>query len=88
MVDNQGSRYTGKNRAYAGIDANSPFGIADKLSVSAMTTNNDGLHNGRAAYAVPLGYSGLRAEFAAARTTYSLGGIYAPLDATGHGQHL
>jgi len=83
MLDNQGSRYTGKNRAYAGFDTNSPFGIADKLSLSAMTTNGNDLENGRAAYSLPLGYSGLRFELAAARTKYSLGGIYTPLSATG-----
>ncbi len=84
MGDNQGSRYTGKNRAYAGFDLNSPFGIADKLSVGGMTTDaNKGLVNGRVSYGFPLGYSGLRTEFAASRTTYSLGNIYSDLGATG-----
>jgi hemolysin activation/secretion protein len=83
MADNQGSRYTGKNRLYGGIDVNSPFGFADKLSVSAMSTEDSGLQNFRASYGFPLAYNGLRTEFAASRTTYKLGGIYSDLDATG-----
>ena len=84
MGDNQGSRYTGKNRAYAGFDLNSPFGIADKFSLGGMTTDaNKGLVNGRASYGLPVGYSGLRTEFAASRTTYTLGGVYSDLSATG-----
>jgi hemolysin activation/secretion protein len=84
MGDNQGSRFTGKNRVYGGIDINSPLGIADKFSVSGMTSDqNKGLLNLRLAYGLPLGYSGLRADFAASRTTYKLGGIYSDLDATG-----
>ncbi len=84
MVDNQGSRYTGKNRVFGGVDINSPLGIADKFSLSGMTTNqNRGLENVRAAYAFPLAYNGLRAELAASRTTYSLGSTFSDLDATG-----
>jgi hemolysin activation/secretion protein len=83
MGDNQGSRYTGKNRVYGGIDINSPFGIADKFSVNGMTSNGEGLQNIRLAYGFPLAYSGLRAAFAASRTTYQLGGIYSDLDAKG-----
>ncbi|NLW35614.1 MAG: ShlB/FhaC/HecB family hemolysin secretion/activation protein [Syntrophorhabdus aromaticivorans] len=89
MGDNQGSRYTGKNRVFGGIDINSPFGIGDKFSASAMTTNqNDGLQNIRLTYGFPLAYNGLRTEFAATRTTYSLGGIYSDLDATGQADVL
>ncbi len=54
MGDNQGSRYTGKNRAYAGFDLNSPFGIADKFSLGGMTTDaNKGLVNGRVVLRLP-----------------------------------
>lgn len=83
MGDNQGSKFTGKERLYAGFDVNSPFGIADKFSLSAMTSDQAGLQNGRISYAFPLGYNGLRTEFAASRTTYELRGIFADLDAQG-----
>jgi hemolysin activation/secretion protein len=83
MGDNQGSHFTGKNRVYGGIDINSPFGFADKFSVSGMTSNGEGLQNIRLAYGLPLAYNGLRADFAASRTTYQLGGVFSDLDAKG-----
>lgn len=88
MADNQGSKYTGKERIYGGIDISSPFGIADKFSVSAMTSEDSGLENLRLSYGFPLAYNGLRAEFAVSRTTYELGGIYSDLDATGSADTL
>jgi hemolysin activation/secretion protein len=42
-----------------------------------------GLVNGGIAYALPLGGSGVRAEIAAERTTYELGGEYRELESTG-----
>jgi len=83
MGDNQGSRYTGRNRLYGGIDVNSPFTLADKFSLSGMTSEYEGLQNIRASYGFPLAYNGLRAELAASRTQYELGGPYSALDATG-----
>jgi hemolysin activation/secretion protein len=84
MADNQGSKFTGTNRVFGGVDVNSPFGIADKFSASGMTTDeNRGLLNGRVSYGFPLAYNGLRAEFAASRTTYQLGSTFSDLDATG-----
>jgi len=83
MGDNQGSRYTGRNRLYGGIDINSPFRSADKFSLSGKTSEYEGLQNIRASYGFPLSYDGLRAEIAASRTKYELGGAYSALDATG-----
>jgi hemolysin activation/secretion protein len=83
MGDNQGSKYTGRNRVYGGIDINSPLGIADKFSVSAMTTEDSGLQNLRFSYGFPLSYNGLRTEFAASHTTYELGDVYSDLEAKG-----
>ena len=83
MANNQGSRHTGEHRVYGGIDVNTPFGIADKLSVTYMTTDTMDLHSFRTAYEVPLYVNGLRGEVSAARTTYELGGIYSDLGATG-----
>lgn len=83
MGDNQGSHFTGRNRLYGGIDVNSPFGIADKFSISGMTTDETDLWNLRLAYGFPLASNGLRAELAASHTSYQLGGIYTGLDAIG-----
>lgn len=83
LGDNQGSEYTGENRFYGGITANSPLGIADRLTVSGMVTDKTDLTNGRVAYSVPLMANGLRAELAGSHVTYNLGGTYAVLDANG-----
>ncbi len=83
MGDNQGSRFTGRKRLYGGIDINSPLGIADKFSISGMTTEETDLWNLRFAYSVPLAFNGMRAELAASHTAYQLGGIYSGLDAIG-----
>jgi len=83
MADNQGSRFTGKDRLYAGVDVNSPFALGDKLSVNGETSEGKGLQNLRVAYGLPLAYNGMRAELAASRTLYTLGEEYASLDASG-----
>jgi hemolysin activation/secretion protein len=83
-ADNYGSRFTGKYRLSAGIDVNDLLGIADRLSLTALSTDASGLLNGRAAYSFALAPNGLRAEVAASRTTYKLGDEFADLDATGN----
>ncbi|MFG1417361.1 ShlB/FhaC/HecB family hemolysin secretion/activation protein [Xanthobacter sp. V0B-10] len=83
LGDNFGAPYTGRWRATAGLNLNSPLGIGDRLSGFGMISQSTDLANGRLAYALPLGYDGLRAEVAAFRTTYELGNAYADLDATG-----
>lgn len=83
MGDNQGSQYTGTKRLYGGVDVKSPFTLGDKFSLSAMTSEAEGLGNLRIAYSLPLRYNGLRLELAASKTKYSLSGTYRALDATG-----
>lgn len=84
MTDNFGSRYTGRLRTSAGLELNAPLGLGDKLTLSGMDSEHAGLLNGRAAYAFPIGFDGLRLELAAARTTYKLGDIYQSLNAIGY----
>lgn len=84
--DNQGSHYTGKYRLSGGVELNSPFGIADKLSANGLATNSGGLVSGRVAYSFPLYTNGLRGEVAVGQTTYELGGVYKDLAATGTGR--
>jgi hemolysin activation/secretion protein len=83
LGDNFGSPFTGRNRVTGGLNVNSPLGFGDRLSAFGIVSDDSHLVNGRIAYSAPLGYSGLRGEIAAYRTTYTLGGIYQDLDATG-----
>ena len=83
MADNQGSRHTGEYRVYGGGEVNSLFGLADKFSVSYMTTDTTDLNSARAAYEFPLAHNGLRGEASYSRTRYELGGAYSALGATG-----
>jgi hemolysin activation/secretion protein len=84
MLDNYGSGYTGMERLSFDIDANSPTGSGDRLSLSGLTTEHGDLLNGRLGYSVPLASNGLRGELAVSQTAYRLSDAYAPLDATGH----
>jgi hemolysin activation/secretion protein len=83
QVDNFGTKYTGLWRSSAGVDVNSPLGLGDQLSAFGMISTGEGLLNGRLAYSLPIGHNGLRAEVAAFRTTYALGGAYQDLNSTG-----
>jgi len=83
LGDNYGTPYTGEWRASGGLNVNSPLGIGDRLSVFGLVSNSTDMLNGRAAYSLPLGTDGLRAEVALFRTTYALGDAYKDLDATG-----
>ena len=86
--DNYGSDYTGKYRLMAGMDINSPFKIGDKISVSALSSQDLGLLNGRVAYEFPLYIHGLRAEISYSKTSYELGSSYEDLDAIGGADSL
>ena len=81
--DNYGSDYTGKHRIMAGVDINSPFKIGDKISLSALSSQDMGLLNGRVGYGFPIYQNGLRGELSYAKTTYELGDKYKNLDALG-----
>lgn len=72
ILDNQGSRYTGKNRVMAGVNFNSPFKIGDKITLSSLVSNGANLKNGKVAYSAPLMPNGLRGEVSYSKTTYYL----------------
>lgn len=72
LGDNYGSRYTGKNRAMAGINLNSLAGIGDKLSFNGLVSNDANLLNGQVAYSVPLMANGLSGEIGYSKTKYDL----------------
>lgn len=88
IADDYGSEYTGKHRFMAGVDINSPFKVGDKLSLTALSSENRGLLNGGIAYSFPLHSNGLRAKLSYSKTTYELGGIYQNLDAVGNANSL
>ena len=83
MLDNYGSRYTGKDRLSFNGDWNSPTGHGDRLSLGGLVTTTGGLLNLRAAYSTLVHANGTRMEGVLSRTTYSLGDTYKPLDAVG-----
>lgn len=83
MADNFGSRYTGRNRLSFNVDAVSPTGRGDRLSVSGLSTHTGDLVNGRLAYSILLSPDGLRGEMAVSQTEYQLGDVYKSLDAKG-----
>ena len=83
LGDNYGSKYTGRYRVNLGLNANSPLGYGDKFGINGVISTANDLKNGRVFYNFPLMDNGLRGEFSAARTTYSLAEEYEALDALG-----
>jgi len=83
VVDNTGSRYTGKNRLMLGADINSPFSLGDKISFFGLVSDETDLKNGKLSYLVPLMSNGLKGELSYSQTNYSLIKEYASLDAVG-----
>ncbi|HLU77627.1 MAG TPA: ShlB/FhaC/HecB family hemolysin secretion/activation protein [Burkholderiales bacterium] len=81
-ADNHGNRYSGRHRAIAAANWNSPFMLGDQLSASAMLTDESQWF-GQLGYALPLGASGLRGQISYAHTYYELGKEFSNLDATG-----
>ena len=72
VVDNTGSKYTGKNRLMAGINLNSPLNIGDKLSVSGLISNGEDIKNYKVGYEVPLMANGLKGQINYSKTNYDL----------------
>ncbi|MDO9151890.1 MAG: ShlB/FhaC/HecB family hemolysin secretion/activation protein [Methylotenera sp.] len=84
-IDNYGNRYTGRLRGSVNLYVNSPFVFGDQLRVSTLYSEED-LWLGSVNYSLPVGGSGLRANFGYAHTSYDLGKEFAVLDATGTAQ--
>jgi len=81
-LDNNGTRYTGRNRAHVSLDVDSPFTLGDQLSLQGMYTN-ESMWFGSASYALPLGASGLRGRISYTRSYYALADSFAALNANG-----
>jgi len=82
-LDNQGSRYTGRERTSLNLNINSPFLLGDQITLNGILTTQF-LWLGSLGYQLPLGGSGLRANVGYAHTRYKLGKEFSSLDATGY----
>ena len=81
VLDNAGSRFTGRTRFSAGAIFNSPLKIGDRASARVIASEK--LLSARLAYEAPLGRGGLRAGVYGYGTWYELGEDFASLDASG-----
>jgi len=79
-ADNQGNRYTGRNRIGATVNVNELAGIGDVATVRAFTSA-DGLNYGRLSYQGQIGAGRLGAAYT--YMDYKLGKEFAVLDAKG-----
>ncbi|MDQ5988457.1 MAG: Heme/hemopexin transporter protein HuxB [Syntrophus sp. SKADARSKE-3] len=82
--DNYGDRYTGTWRGTGRPAINDPFGLGDQFSISL--TGAEHLYQGGAAYALPLGATGLTWSTAYTALYYEVGGDLSNLNAKGNGQ--
>lgn len=80
-ADNEGNVYTGRVRIGGTLLVNDLLGIGDQFNARVFGATNGDLQSGRASYQVTAGPAQLGVAYT--HMTYWLGGIYAPLSATG-----
>jgi len=80
-ADNYGDRFTGTWRGTGQVSANDPFGVGDQISIAGTFAAH--LLQGRAAYTIPLGLSGLTAGASYTHMYYELGEELKELKAKG-----
>ncbi len=81
-IDNHGSRSTGRARLSGNFSVASPLKMSDRLGIYALQT--EGSEYVRAAYSLPVGYSGLSAGVNASAMRYRLvGNDFVALQARG-----
>ena len=85
IVDDAGSRYTGRLRVGGNLDLNGPLRHGDQLSLSALTGGH-GMRYGRLAYLYTLNGQGTRLGAAYSALAYALGGPLEALSAHGTAQ--
>lgn len=84
-VDNWGNSYTGQVRYGVQTNINNVSGNGDGLSIGVLTTGQ-GLTNYNVGYSGLLGHEGARFEVKHSRVDYTLGDVFAALDATGNAE--
>lgn len=81
-IDNQGGRATGEYRLGLGINLRSPLRLGDALDLRLLDAGQ-GLHYGRVAWQVPVGWDGLKVGVAGSSMDYRLQEDFASLMAHG-----
>ena len=81
-IDNWGSRYTGYTRYGAQVSYGNLSGIGDEFSVAGLTSFN-GLNDYDIGYSLPVGRDGLRFSLHQSKVVYTLGDIFADMNANG-----
>jgi len=82
VLDNYGSRYTGRTRLGGSVYVGNPLHHGDVLSLSGLSSK-DGMNYGRIGYESLLCGSGTRAGVSYSALDYELGGSLSDLDAHG-----
>ena len=85
LLDDAGTRYTGRMRAGGNLAINNPLHHGDQLSLSALNSGH-GLRYGRMGYQYTLNGQGTRVGAAYSALAYALGGPLRALDAHGTAQ--
>lgn len=81
-LDNHGNRYTGAQRAHAGLQLNNAAGLGDRVELSLVTSGR-GLVGGFLDASLPVGDDGWRTGFTWSRITYLLGEEYKAINSSG-----
>ncbi|OIQ73935.1 heme/hemopexin transporter protein HuxB precursor [mine drainage metagenome] len=87
-ANNYGSPATGVNRFGINLNLNSPFNLGERLTASALVTNTGDLNSYNLRGELPVGGNGWRLSATASRATYSLGGDFTALQASGTADSL
>lgn len=82
MYDNHGSKYTGRDRTYLGLQWNNPFRQGDLIDIKWLSTG-DLLNYKRISFEAPLAYPGWVAGTAVSNLQYTLGDVASTTNSTG-----
>jgi hemolysin activation/secretion protein len=75
-ADNQGNRYTGRDRLRFNLNINSPLILGDQITLRSLLSQQ-GMWLGTLGYSLPLGAAGVRGNVSYSHTYYELGGSFA-----------
>ena len=87
-ANNHGLPSTGVNRLGLSLNANSLFNQGERISVNGLSSDSQGLVTYGLRGELPIGGDGWRLTAGASRASYSLGGTFASLDASGTADSL
>ena len=88
ILDNHGSRYTGKQRVMMGMNLNSPFKIGDRISLTGLVSDGANLKYTNISYDSLLHPNGLRGGIEYTYSKYELTKEYSYLNANGSSKVL